>query len=61
MPKDPNAKIQKAIAKKEKEVKGWALMRSEAIAAGNKEMAKIFLQNITKAKNEIMELQAKLK
>lgn len=61
MPKDPNAKIRKAIAKKERDIQGWALMRSEAIAAGNKDMAKTFLQNITKAKNEIMELQAKLK
>lgn len=61
MPKDPNAAIKRAIKKKEKDIAGWAKFRSEALKAGDKKLADIFLQRITKARNELMELQAKLK
>jgi hypothetical protein len=61
MVKDPNAKIRKAIAKKERDIRGWALSRSEALKAKDMGLADIFLQKINKAKTEILELQAKMK
>lgn len=61
MPKDPNKAINRAIKKKEKDIAGWAKFRSEALLAGEKKLAEEFLRRITKAQNEIMELQAKLK
>lgn len=61
MPKDPNARVQKAIAKKEKDIKGWAIFKSEALRAGDKKLAAVFDQRIKEAERAILELQTKLK
>lgn len=61
MPKDPNARIKRAIEKKEDDIKGWATFKSEALRKGDKDLAKVFDQRIKEANTAILELQRKMK
>lgn len=61
MPKDPNAKIQKAINKKLLDAKDWRVASREARRRGDLRLAEILEGKARQADTERLNLQAKLK
>lgn len=61
MPKDPNERINKAIARKEKEAAEWRKDAKRAATLGDLGLAKILEGRARQADTKILDLKKKLK